>query len=218
MQILKESDLDAAAHAIDNGGIVIVPTSRWYMICCDASNQDACARIFRAKARPTDKQLLLVVASHCAAESHFHLTDEARCLIRAFWPGDLSLRLAWRDPDLGRSLGAVGPEVALVGNSSGIMGELAKRTRALIATTSANISLRDDNHNAGPAITLREVIQFAQEASLDVSIVIDGGICPQFTHTTIVDCSDSAKNAAIIREGVVHRRAIQAALAELNAV
>ncbi|WP_344662313.1 hypothetical protein [Catenulispora subtropica] len=44
------------------------------------------------------------------------------------------------------------------------------------------------------------------EAGLSVSVVI-GGVCPAANHMTIVDCSGE-----IVRAGVVHERAIEAAL------
>lgn len=214
MRILKPCDLEKAARAIDRGQIVVVPTSRWYMICCDAGNEAACAEIFRAKARPSAKQLLLVLESSAVAAEHFKIGHEAQRLIRAFWPGELSLMLSWKDVALGRSFEAVGSEVALVGHAPGIMGLLAAQTQALIASTSANLSMHPDDRNFGPSITLAEVLDFAKESNLNVDVIIDGGVCPQFAHTTVVDCSDRVQRAKIVREGIVHRRAIDAALAE----
>jgi L-threonylcarbamoyladenylate synthase len=65
MRIVAPSEIDLAAQAVEAGRLVIVPTSRWYMICCDASNTDACDRIFAAKQRPADKSLLPRPRTRC---------------------------------------------------------------------------------------------------------------------------------------------------------
>ena len=62
----------------------------------------------------------------------------------------------------------------------------------------------------GPAISVAEVKEFLTEAGLSVSVVIDGGVCPAANHMTIVDCS--SEKATMVRAGVVHERAIEAAL------
>src|SRR4051795_11721135 len=97
MRIVTSSDLDLAARAIEAGELVVVPTERWYMLCCDASNPGACARIFTTKKRPPDKSLLFVAPSPEAVRQRFSVAKEAELLAAAFWPGDLALLLPWRD-------------------------------------------------------------------------------------------------------------------------
>ncbi|MEV6631588.1 Sua5/YciO/YrdC/YwlC family protein [Actinoplanes sp. NPDC051470] len=203
---MTSSDLDLAARAIEAGELVVVPTKRWYMLCCDASNPGACARIFSTKKRPPDKSLLFVAPSPEAVRQRFSVAKEAELLAAAFWPGDLALLLPWRDAAEGERHQAVGTPEALVTIAPGILGELATLAAVPIAATSANLS----TERPGPSITLQEVLDFVTSAEADIPIVVDGGVCPIANHLTIVRCS--AAGTEITREGVVHRRAVFAVI------
>jgi L-threonylcarbamoyladenylate synthase len=212
MKVVGRDDVEVAARAVEAGGLVIVPTSRWYMLCCSAENGDACQRVFRAKRRPPDKSLLLLLPSREDAGKYFHLSPAAERLIREFWPGDLSLHLTWKNADIGKRFEWTGPSVALVGNPSGELGALSRGASPLVAATSANISGSGNSRGCGPAVSFGEVLGFIEESGCEVAVAVDGGICPHYVHTTVVDCSQSGGKAAIVREGAVHRRAIEAVL------
>lgn len=207
MRAAATTEVQLAARAMEAGELVVVPTSRWYMICCDASNADACARIFAAKQRPIEKSMLLVARSVEAVSQQFRMSMDATLLAEAFWPGDLALLLPWRDPTEGQRYSAVGTPEALVTVAPGVLGELAQLSSCPVAATSANISgtlLRR------PSITPAEVEEFIAETKTEVSVVVDGGICPTANHVTIVRCGND--RTELIRDGIVHTRAITAAL------
>jgi L-threonylcarbamoyladenylate synthase len=207
MRIVTHHDLALAARAIEAGELVIVPTQRWYMLCCDASNPDACARIFTTKRRPPDKSLLFVAPSPEAVRRRFHVSTEAELLAAAFWPGDLALLLPWRDPAEGERHQAVGTPEALVTIAPGVLGELATLTAVPIAATSANVS---GTEGTAPSITLEEVLDFVTSTEADLPIVVDGGVCPIANHLTIVRCTSDG--ADVTRDGVVHPRAVATVL------
>ncbi|QUI33030.1 Sua5/YciO/YrdC/YwlC family protein [Streptomyces alfalfae] len=209
MRIVYPSELDTAARAIEAGGLVIVPTNRWYMICADASNADAAGSIFEGKRRPTGKSLAYVTPSLTVCEQHFQLGAEARRLAQQFWPGDLALLLPWRDPDDAARHAAVGSP-ALTTMAPGFLGELAARAKVPVAATTANISGDAGPDDRGPAVTLDEVHTFLAASGLTVSVVVDGGVCPAANHMTIVDCF--TPEAKLVRTGLVHQRAVNAVL------
>ena len=204
--------IQAASRAIEAGRVVIVPTTRWYMLCCDAGNPEACASIFTWKQRPISKSLLLVLRSNDEAFRWFQIDDDAATLIHNFWPGDLALLLRWSDVESGRRYSSVGAPVALVSRPAGILGDLANHTSVPIAATSANLSGTAESRGVGPAISPDEVAVFIEESGAKVDVVIEEGICPAFMPMTIVDCSSEESPARIVREGTTHSRAIAAAL------
>jgi L-threonylcarbamoyladenylate synthase len=204
--------IQAAIHAIESGLLVIVPTRRWYMLCCDAGNPAACDAIFSAKRRPLTKSLLLVLRSNEEASRWFQIGPDAATLIRHFWPGDLALRLRWSETEFSNRCSAVGVPVALVSQPSGVLGDLARQSSVSIAATSANISGSPESQGVGPAISPEEVATFLQESGAKVAVVIEDGICPEFMPMTIVDCSSPNSRARIVREGSIHPRSIAAAL------
>jgi L-threonylcarbamoyladenylate synthase len=209
MRIIRPEALDIAARAIEAGELVIVPTARWYMICTDASNADASASIFEGKKRPSAKSLAYVAPSLAVCDQHFRLSDEARRLAESFWPGDLALLLPWRSPEAASRHASVGSP-ALTTIASGVLGELAARAKVPVAATTANISGDAGPDDLGPAITLEEVHTFLAASGLKVSVLVDGGVCPAANHLTIVDCF--TPEAKLVRTGLVHQRAVAAAL------
>ncbi|MYV52341.1 Sua5/YciO/YrdC/YwlC family protein [Streptomyces sp. SID3212] len=209
MRSISLDQLNEAARAVEEGGLVIVPTRRWYMICADATNEAACRSIFDAKQRPLTKSLVLVSpsAEHC--ERHFVVHHEARKLMEAFWPGDLALLLPWRDEQTSARYTAVGAP-ALVTRSSDALGRLAAAAAVPVAATTVNVSGDAHVDAPGPSITIDEVQDFLKLTDVPVSVVLDGGVCPVANHLAIVDCV--TPEARLVRVGLVHQRALSAAL------
>jgi L-threonylcarbamoyladenylate synthase len=210
MNVIGAEQLDLAARAVEAGELVIIPTDRWYMLCCDANNAAACARIFDGKRRPPDKSLLLVAPSVDLVRQWFLLPAEGERLADQLWPGDLALRLCWRDPVNGSRHAGVGNPVGLVTVAPDILGELARRCAAPVAATSANVSAEPVPGSAGPAVTLDEVRGFISRTDTAVAFAVDGGICPRFQPLTIVDCTGEGIQRE--RDGAVSEHVLKAAL------
>jgi L-threonylcarbamoyladenylate synthase len=179
------------------------------MVCADATNAQACDSIITGKRRPSGKPLAYVPPSASSCEDVFTLSPEARRLAAAFWPGDLALLLPWKSPDDAARHAAVGSP-ALVTVAPGILGDLAATVMVPLAATTANISGDAGPNDPGPAITVEQVYAFLAESGLEVDVVVDGGVCPAANHMTIVDCF--TPEARLVRTGLVHQRAISAAL------
>lgn len=210
MKLITVDDLDDAVQAVENGKLVILPTRRWYMICANARDSRACDRIFAAKGRAKSKSLAFVLPHRAATEDCFHMAPYAEQLATAFWPGDLGMILPWRNQELGYAHASVGVPNALVMMDPGPLGELARRSKVPIAATTANVSDPSNTAAVGPAITAAEVQQFVAEAAVDAAYCVDGGVSPLAQHLTIVDCTGTAP--MLIRAGVIHERAVQAAI------
>lgn len=206
MRPLDADELHLAADALADGQLVVMPTRRWYMICANATDPDACERIFAAKQRHRAKSLAYVVPDLAIADRLFDLTPPAQALAAAFWPGDLALVLRWHDPAIGQRHAAVGTPDALVTCDPGVLGQLVRHSRVPVAATTVNVSNSLSETGTSPAITLAEVEQFAAETATEIAYAIDGGICPLANHLTIVDCTGT--EPATVRDGTVHSRAI----------
>lgn len=210
MRLIHAGQLAEAVAALEAGAVVIVPTNRWYMICADAHNAQACQKVLDAKQRPADKSLLLVTPHLDAATALFTFPGGARRLAAAFWPGDLAMTLRWRDPSTASIHQVVGNPNALVTCAPGVLGQLAATARVPVAATSANVSGEATAGGTQPAITTSEVQQFVQTSGADVAVCVDGGICPAAGPLTVVDCT--SENIRVTRPGLVREQAIAAAL------
>ncbi|MCY0945664.1 L-threonylcarbamoyladenylate synthase [Streptomyces antarcticus] len=204
MQVIPPTDIDTAAAAIEAGRLVVVPTARWYMICADAANPDACKAILEGKQRPKNKPLALVVPHQDRARDLLQFSPDAERLAAAFWPGDLALFLPWREPADAARYAVVGSP-ALTTHAPGPLGALAGAVPGLLAATTVNVSGDAGPDDRGPAITLAEVQEFLAGAGLD-AVVMDGGVCPAANHLTVIDCASD--QTQLVRAGLVHPRAV----------
>jgi len=210
VKLIHASQMAEAAAALEAGELVIVPTSRWYMICANAYNEQGCQKIFDAKRRPADKSLLLVTPHLDAATALFTFPRGALRLATAFWPGELAMVLRWRDQATGSAHRSVGHPNALVTCAPGLLGDLAATAKVPVAATSANVSGEAAVGGSSPAITVSEVKRFVQSSGIGAAFCIDGGTCPAADHLTIVD--STTEDVRVVRPGLVHERAVAAAL------
>ena len=86
------TNIKEAAHIIKNGGLVAFPTETVYGLGADATDQDACLQIYKAKGRPNHNPLIVHVSSIEEVEQFAKLNDRAYKLAE-FWPGPLTMVL-----------------------------------------------------------------------------------------------------------------------------
>lgn len=211
MIISSDENITDIVKKVRKSDIFVVPTPRWYMLCCMADNEEACNQIFLAKNRPRNKQLLFVVHERNIIYDYFLVPKYSEPMIKELWPGDLFLEFKWKDKLLTEKYyPSFNNSNALVNFPSGFFLKLVRGIKKPIAATSVNISPRIFNERIYPAITLKEVNRFIKETKIKVSLIIDGGVCPQLNNGTIVSCTGTSP--VLSRSGTVHERAIMATL------
>ncbi len=90
----SERGLDTAASVLRRGGLVALPTETVYGLGANALDAVAVAGIFAAKERPGWDPLIVHVADEAMlAQVVSEIPERARKLMRAFWPGPLTLLL-----------------------------------------------------------------------------------------------------------------------------
>ncbi|MBX3068517.1 MAG: threonylcarbamoyl-AMP synthase [Cryobacterium sp.] len=199
-----------ARAAIGKGELVVIPTDTVYGVACDAFNPDAVNRLLAAKGRgrqaPPPVLIPGIPTLDALAE---HVPEEARVLVKAFWPGALTLIVPARESlkwDLGETHGTV----ALRMPDDEIALELLSETGPL-AVSSANLTGR-------PAATTAQEAQTALGES--VSVYLDGGIRnasaskERDSGSTIIDLTGLAigKELKIVRHGAIPDEQIFGAL------
>ena len=78
-----------AASVLQRGGLVSFPTETVYGLGADACNDNAVARIYAAKGRPSFNPLIVHVPNMHVAEKYVIFNDAAIRLAAAFWPAKL---------------------------------------------------------------------------------------------------------------------------------
>ena len=181
-----------------------LPTETVYGLAADASSSTAVAKIFTAKGRPSDHPLIVHVAS---AEGVAHFASEvpgfASALIRAFWPGPLTLILP-RRADVGAAAAGGQASIGLRSPShpvaQALLQALARAEPPVwgLAAPSANQFGR-----VSPTTAQHVVAEFG-----DGLLVLDGGACAVGIESTIVDCTRGAP--VLLRPGAITRAQIEA--------
>jgi L-threonylcarbamoyladenylate synthase len=196
----RKDGLDAAANAVRAGQLVVIPTDTVYGIGCDAFSMTSVHALLAAKGRGPDMPVGVLVGSWSTIDGLvLTVPYQARQLIEAFWPGDLSIvlhhapSLSW---DLGHTKGTVMVRMPL----HPVAIELLRETGPM-AVSSANRSGRP------PASTVFEAHEQLGES---VAVYLDGGPCGEPVPSTIVDLTGD--EPVVLREGAVTIGAVSEAL------
>lgn len=209
MPVLPGDDpaaLEAAAQRIAAGGLVGFPTETVYGLGARADDDRAVAGIFAAKGRPADHPLIVHVAGADQATAFAaDLSDAARRLAAAFWPGPVTL-IVPRAPGRGGAAAGGQSTIGLRCPAHPVAQALLRRAAALgvagVAAPSANRFGR-----VSPTQAAHVAAEFGDEL-----LVLDGGACAVGIESTIVDCSRG--RPVLLRPGVLTRAQLQAALGE----
>jgi L-threonylcarbamoyladenylate synthase len=171
--------VDEAIKLLQEGGIVGLPTETVYGLGADATNEEAVAKVFEAKNRPSFDPLIVHVATLADAEKVAVLNDQARSLFLAFSPGPLTLVLPKRDciPDLVTS---GHPTVAVRIPRHPLMLEVLRKGGLMVAAPSAN------PFGFTSPTTAQHVMEQLGE---QIPAILDGGPAAVGLESTIVDLS-----------------------------
>jgi len=195
------ANLRRLARVLAEGGLVAVPTETVYGLAANALVPRACRAIFRAKQRPLTDPLIVHVPSVAAAAKLAFINPAARKLMRAFWPGPITIVLRKR-PIVPAVATAGGPTVAIRCPAHPVMRRLLRLCRIPLAAPSAN-----------PFGFISPTTAEHVEAGLGKRIahIIDGGPCSVGVESTIVDLSDPTK-PEVLRVGGITAERIAAVL------
>ena len=207
--ILSGSDPEAiqrAAQRLAEGELVAFPTETVYGLGARADDDQAVARIFEAKGRPSDHPLIVHVPDAASAQSFAaDWPETARQLADAFWPGPMTIIVPRRSD---RGSGAAGGQssiglrcpahpvaqalllAARERGVSGVAAPSANRFGRVSPTTAAHVS-----------------------SEFDTGLwVLDGGPCAVGIESAIVDCT--RPRPVLLRPGTLTRAQIEAVLGQ----
>lgn len=181
--VANERNLARAGKTLRDGQLVAFPTETVYGLGGDATSEEAVASIFATKERPSFNPLIVHVPDLETATKLVEITPQADKLMRAFWPGALTLVLP-RKKNSGLSLlVSAGLEtVAIRFPNHKIAQNLLRAAQRPIAAPSANKS---------GEISPTQAQHVAQSLGQKVPMIINGGSCQVGLESTVVDaCAD----------------------------
>ncbi len=197
LQPVDPSSLARAAAIVRRGGLVAFPTETVYGLGADATNPQAVARIFEVKGRPRFDPIIVHVASLDEARASWTSCPEpATTLMRALWPGPLTLVLPKTDrmPDL---VTAGLPRVGVRMPDHPVALELIRQAGCPIAAPSAN------RFGCSSPTTAQAVEEDLGDA---IDLILDGGPTTIGIESTVVAIEEG--RPVLLRPGGVSLEAL----------
>ncbi|WP_432786921.1 Threonylcarbamoyl-AMP synthase [Oligella sp. MSHR50489EDL] len=201
--------IQAAAEHLNQGELVAFPTETVFGLGADAENPQAVAKIYQIKGRPSNHPVIV----HLAPEADLsywvkQIPHEAELLIKAFWPGPLTLILQRADHIPAAVSGgqkSVGVRCPSHPTAQALLREFAKQRpngQGGVAAPSAN-----KFGQVSPTQYQHVLTEFAAEVESGKLWVVAGDDSEVGIESTIVDLSRIAEGvpATLLRPGHISR-------------
>lgn len=202
---VRDEELLEAAGILREGGLVAFPTETVYGLGGNALNEDAAAKIYAAKGRPSDNPLIAHIS--CAGELEplvKEIPEAGRKLMEAFWPGPLTMIF----PKSSRvPYGTTGglDTVAIRMPDDPVANRLIALAGVPVAAPSANTSGR-------PSPTTADHVW--QDMNGRIEMIVDGGPVGIGVESTIVDVSSPVP--AVLRPGAITMEMLRDVLGQVD--
>lgn len=201
-----DASIRRAAALLRAGELVAFPTETVYGLGADALNAEASARIFAAKGRPADNPLIAHIAGESGLAGLIALEPCAcaRALMRAFWPGPMTLIFP-KSPRVPREVTAGLDTVAVRMPSHPVARALIRAAQTPIAAPSANRSGRPSPTTAAHVL---------EDMEGRIPLILDGGPCEVGLESTVVDVTGARPR--ILRPGGVTLEMLEGVVGDVD--
>ena len=178
-----------AASYLKQGKIIIFPTETVFGMGADATNPEACKKIYAIKGRPSDNPLILHTATPGQMMEYGHIKYDVLKAFAPFIPGPLTLILKKKRPDLfSAGLATVGLRIPAHEKAL----EMLKELPFPVAAPSANLSGK-------PSLTrIQDVIETFSDS---VDLLLTGDEPIHGIESTVIDLSK--EQPVYLRPGIV---------------
>ena len=183
---------EQAGKILREGGLVAFPTETVYGLGADALDEEASAKIYAAKGRPSDNPLIVHIADiEALYKLSCEVPDKALKLADKFWPGPLTMILKKSDIVPDSITGGLGT-VAIRMPSHKVAAELIRTSGVYIAAPSAHTSGKPSPTRASHVI---------KDLSGKIDMIIEDDTVDIGVESTIIDLSEEVPT--ILRPGYI---------------
>lgn len=186
--------------ALEEGGVIAIPTDTVYGLACSAFSLDGVRRIYELKGRSYTKALPVLLGDRdqlpLIAKD---VPAEAEVLMEKFWPGALTLVFKTAPTALHAARGK--STIAVRIPDHGVIRQILDVARVPLASTSANTS-------GEPSLVSGEAV--VKRFRGEVDLIVDGGRCHHAKESTVIDASHFP--FTVLRAGALSKEKVAAAL------
>lgn len=195
-----------AANNLRNNEVVALPTETVYGLGGNAKSDEAVAKIFAAKGRPSDNPLIIHIADmEQLNEFVQEIPEKANRLIKAFWPGPLTIIFKSKKGILSEKATAGLATVAFRMPDHPVALALLRTSGLPIAAPSANSSGKPSPTTAAHVI---------EDLYGKIAGILDGGSTGVGVESTVVDCTESMP--VILRPGGITKEQLETVVGEVG--
>lgn len=175
------------------GECVAIPTETVYGLAADALNGTAVAKIFDIKGRPSFNPLISHFESLAMLADYVDLTDQAKQLATAFWPGPMTLILNRRADCRIHDMTTAGLDSVAVRIPS------HPTARKIIAA--AGVPLAAPSANKSGEVSPTSATHVTDSLGEKVKLIIADGSAKIGLESTVIDCTGA--KPLILRPGAI---------------
>lgn len=188
---VSDKSLALAADLLRQGQVVAFPTETVYGLGADAMNEEAVLKIFAAKERPADNPLIVHVADAAQLQGICIVSDAARRLMDAYWPGPLTLLLP-KDPRV--------PDATTAGLASvGVRCPRHPDALRLLRACRLPIAAPSANRSGRPSPTAAAHV--LEDMQGRIPLILDGGSSDVGVESTVLDLTGEIP--CVLRPGAI---------------
>ncbi|MRH43976.1 threonylcarbamoyl-AMP synthase [Aquibacillus halophilus] len=194
----NSTQIEAAANLLKKQEVIAFPTETVYGLGADATNEQAIAKIFEAKGRPSDNPLIVHVANKRQIDQYVsNIPDIAEKLIDAFMPGPLTIILS--------SNGVIAKNVTAGLSTIAIRIPDHPVARHLLEACQLPLAAPSANKSGKPSPT--SATHVYQDLNGKIAGILDGGNTGVGLESTVLDCTSELP--IILRPGGVTKDQIE---------
>lgn len=195
-----------AAYLLKQNEVIAFPTETVYGLGANAESDDAVAKIFTAKGRPSDNPLIVHIAERSQLENLTEsIPQKAAQLIDEFWPGPLTLIFQ-------KKAGTVSELVTAGLNTIAVRMPEHPVALALIRAANLPIAAPSANKSGRPSPTTAAHV--LEDLSGKIAGIVDGGATGVGVESTVIDCTGDTP--IILRPGGVSKEQIEAVIGDVH--
>ena len=192
MDTLITDDPLEAAQVVRQGGVVAFPTETVYGLGAEVFNQEAVAKIYKAKGRPVDNPLIVHISEpEQTSLITDRVTNSAQLIMEMLFPGPVTVILP-RHPLIPSIVSAGLDTVAIRMPSHPTCRVFLEACKVPVAAPSANLSGR-------PSPTIWQAVRDDLEGR--INCILRGGPTQAGIESTVVDCTGEVP--VLLRSGAI---------------
>ncbi|MFB6727554.1 L-threonylcarbamoyladenylate synthase [Bacillus mobilis] len=197
--------LQEAAKLLRENEAIAFPTETVYGLGANAMNDEAIAKIFEAKGRPSDNPLIVHIGTKSQLDGIVkEIPPVAEKLMEHFWPGPLTIILPRKE--------GISEKVTAGLNTVGVRMPDHPVALALIEEANVPVAAPSANRSGRPSPTLASHVY--EDLNEKIAGIVDGGATGVGVESTVIDCTSEVPT--ILRPGGITKEQLEAVIGTVS--